>query len=352
MKKKLFLISTILVMIGGVLGCGAKESNVQQTEVAIEETATTEENTAENNTENETVNEDKKDENADVAQEQENEEPVIEETEVPAPTKYMSKEGIVDEELGVIIKKDSTDWDEIGFHGETQFEYGDIIDHVYFTCFYYNGDIDSYISEHEGLKKGMLDNIEYAAPDDSYDGFPNITFVKNGIVLNFHMTEETVKKIWKKGLNICEKENEEYLVYMMEDGLYCPALGLEITGSLKHFDEYLFLYEKIIIRANSSKEEIFGGIYIYLNGEKDAFLDSKEPIEVVEDWFSGLGDIVLEGPEEKTYGKYQFEGKGYTHEYGKKDWRYASEETNHLINVHCSEAGEIEYFSSFIEELK
>ena len=29
---------------------------------------------------------------------------------------------------------------------------------------------------------------------------------------------------------------------------------------------------------------------------------------------------MLEGPEEKTYGKYQFEGKGYTHEYGKKDF--------------------------------
>ncbi len=339
MKKSIVIMIT-LIMTGTLLACSTPKANVQEpTAILMEETTSTPEKTA--------LPETPPNADVDVPLTQELTETNVVLSEDIVPTKYMNATGIVDEELGIVIKPDNTELNRIGFQGNAYYGSENEYKKISFTCYYYDGNIDSYIAENMGMEKRTLDNMEYATLDDSNEGFSEVTFVNNGILLNLSMSEDEMQQMWKNGLNIYELKETEYLVYMLEDAVYFPSLGLQISGKYGHWDENIFEYNSVIIQGHNSD----GGISIYTNSNKDVFLDSTDPIAIIDNWYNGL-DVDLEGPIEKSFGKYQFIGKGCTLDYVRKDWFFASSETPYLIKIDCNETSTIENYISLIEEIK
>jgi len=199
MKKKLAVIITAAVLSMGLPACGAKEEEPQSTETVMNESETSDETAAgnEENMEaagegNETAETEAEATETEVAEATE----TAEQEEV-LPDFYMDEEGVKSGKLGIQIRKDSAEWKTMGIEGKFPIDISNSKTlSIPFECNYYEGDIDSYISEHEGMEKRDWKGITYAYNDSE------AAIVGNGISLSVSYFELEIEDLWKSSLKI------------------------------------------------------------------------------------------------------------------------------------------------------
>lgn len=243
MKRQLLVVSALAFAMLGLTSCGSKYSKNAESAATIEtvqDTDKTESSSKEIEPQSETVV-----------------------SEIPAETAtenngdkysedkviwYMDSEGVKNDDLGIVIRKNNDEGRVLEIQAHLSWrETGQ----AEFYCDYYDGDIDTYISEHpivygtyhipewDVKQKASINNVEYAyAIGDS--GSALVTFVGNGIAVStvlFYDENETyedaLNKLWneKQCIKLCDEFKMDCLAYLTDDGMYCPALGMEFTSA-------------------------------------------------------------------------------------------------------------------------
>lgn len=337
MKRKLVAVMTVIAILMGLLACGSKDAVSQDVAEVTEEEPTPEE----------TISEEK--ENTVVSQEP-NEKAEIENEEMPeqkedAPIWYMDEEGLKSEELGIKIRRDSAEWESFGFKGTFMIPVQhNTVTNISFECYYYEGNLDSYISEHEGMEKIVLDDVVYGLKESNeYGAGGEIVFVENGIALLIGLWDYDIKDVIQEGgLSFYKEDDMSCLAYIEVDTLYCPALGIKLSS-----DE---------VGANSVAaytSDGNGGYISIKNEENDFFTDSieEERFDSFVKSYEGYGTAIDETIE-MSLGKNQFTGKGVALSYGGEAWLFFSSETANSISIRNKDEQKVEDYLSLIEELQ
>lgn len=271
---------------------------------------------------------------------------------------YMDSEGIKSDLLGIKIKRDSAEWESLGLTGSFYVTSSNTRTDMSFTCMYYDGNIDNFISEHDGMEKGSLGDIIYAVQEPSeYNPYGEVTFVDNGIAFSIDLHEYSLEDIFENGLEIWDEFDEEEWVYIEDQTLYCPALGIKVC---EIYDE---LFNQYTVNVSCSggeyndKYEWEGGS-IYINGH-DIFFDNEENAQNrINQWTKEIEEgnsdwSTIDETIEKNIGKYSFLGKGVSSkQLSSQKWCFASDDTTHLINISFTKGHNLEEYLSVIEELK
>ncbi|MGN0376825.1 MAG: hypothetical protein ACI4ED_04245 [Suilimivivens sp.] len=349
MQKKLILMLSVAVISLGLLACGSQNSDTSETMEAaatsIPEAVT-----------------DESDKTTEVSEETGNK-PEVENTEVVEqeknmPTWYMDSEGIKSDELGIMIRKDSADWSRFGFSGSLTNSFSDNNATKYvnfnFECNYYEGDLDSYISEQKGMEKGTLENVAYAVREPSETNtVREVAFVGNGIALSITLFDYNIEDIWKNGLNFYEEDNADYLAYIRDETLYCPAIGIKFSGVKDDI-----VSNRIGISCSNAKyteNSSYEGGYIEIYNENSTFSNGNNAEEKLDDYVNqrvDYGDFAIEETIEKNLGNYKFLGRGCSSEYGSATWLFLSDESTYNITIWYTEEYKLEDYISIIEEIK
>lgn len=342
MKKRLVMILAMFAVSGSLLACGSQSTDVQETvEVVVEEATPMPEEVVSPETEIEKSKE--------VEKEVEVVEEVVEEPVEVVPTWYMNEEGIVNEELGVMIRRDSAEWSEFGFSGSYAVNISKReLRNVTFSCYYYEGDIDSYISEHEGTKKRTLENLVCAVEEaNEYGAGGMVAFVGNGVVISVDLRDYKIEEIFdtrfKNGLESCEEEQTSYLAYIKDNVLYCPSLGIKLSGAEDEpiYDNYVLV------------DCVDGGGSIHMYSESYGGTAEDRINEYVTSNLEFLGEgSAIEENVDRKFGNYKFIGRGYSAKYDDKSWMFASDEIPYEIRIWYIEEYELDKYLSLIEELK
>lgn len=345
MKRKLVTVITVVTISMGLLACGSKSTASPDTAEVMEEEPTPEESTSE---EEAPVEEEKPEVSEEPDEEAETESEEVPEQEEDAPIWYMDEEGLKSEELGIKIKRDSAEWEKFGFSGSFMIPLTDnSIQNFDFTCYYYGGDLDSYISEHTGTERTVLDDVVYALKEpNEHDTIREVTFVENGIALSITLWDYDIKDIMKEeGLSVYEADGMDYLAYVKDGILYCPAVGIKFSG----IEDTLF---GSVLRTYCS---VNGGyVQIVIDDEDFSFLGSNAE-ERLEQFIKDREDVGFLGIDEvveRDLGKYSFMGRGFSDEYGDEHWTFLSDETTCSISIYCTGEDKFENYFSLIEELQ
>ncbi len=347
MKRKLVAVMTVIAISMGLLACGSKDAVSQDVAEVTEEESTPEEAIPEEK-ENTEVSEEP-DEKAEI----ENEE--IPEQKEDAPIWYMDEEGLKSEELGIKIRRDSAEWESFGLSGTFVIEiagqdstagtgFG-----IPYICTYYEGDLDSFISEYEGnseeskRKKATIGNVSYASGftgDLSLsDGF---TFVGNGISfsISFMSSGYVLEDIWENNLCSYEEENTDYLAYIRDNTVYCPVLNIKFSSN----NDIMNTVSIVASDGNGLIEISNDSAYGTVEELFKQFTETRE----------NYGETAIDGTIEKSLGKHQFTGKGFANSDGGEAWAFYSDETNDSIYISIINKDErkVEDYLSLIEELQ
>ncbi len=347
MRRKLAAVIAAAAVSMALLACGSKSTaspdtaEAMEEETAPEEAASTEEETTE-------VSEEP-------SEEAETESEEVPEQEEDAPIWYMDEEGLKSEELGIKIRRDSAEWEKFGLFGSLNIEIADQdLVHTYvdipFICIYYEGDLDSFISEYESnleeykRKKATIGNVSYASGFTGDISLGNgFTFVGNGISFSISIMSYdcVLEDIWENGLSSYEEDNTDYLAYIRDDTVYCPALNIKLSAS----DDSLNTVG-VTISDKGGYIEIGGNGYAHGNVEKrfEQFTETRESCD----------ETAIDETIERDIGKYQFSGKGFANNYGGELWAFYSNETADSIYIRIANADErkVEDYLSLIEELQ
>ncbi len=342
MKRKLVAVITIAAVSMGLLACGSKSAVSPDTAEVMEEESTPEEAVVAEEEATEVSEE--PDEEAEAESEE------VLEQEEDTPMWYMDEEGLKSEELGIKIRRDGTEWEEFGFSGSFMLSLTDNSIHNFdFTCYYYGGDLDSYISEHKGTEKVALDDVVYALKEpNEHDSIREVTFVGNGIAFSITLWDYDIKDIMKEeGLSVYEAENMDYLAYIKDGILYCPAVGIKFSGTEDVLgDSALRTY--CGVNGGYIQIGIDDGSYSFLgsNAEErlEQFIKGREDLGA---GFSGIDETV-----ERDLGQYSFMGRGFSDEYGTEHWTFLSDEATCSISIYCTGEDKLESYFSLIEELQ
>lgn len=226
MRKRVIAILLSVVCMLSLGACGAADfETVSQTEevIAAEAAETNEPETESGETEN--VEATEAEEGDAEAEEAEPEESVI--------TWYMDEEGIKNDGLGMMIRKDNG----VMIMGLFQhmMVYGEGIGHQQsVSCEYYEGSLDNYVVQNSWYEKTVLGEYECALGKTDYDA--KVVFVGNGIALelsvylNDLLENESIEDyLLRMNLQPCDEFSQDCLAYLADDGLYCPALGISVT---------------------------------------------------------------------------------------------------------------------------
>lgn len=347
MQKKLALMLSVAVISLGLLACGSQNAGTSETmepvETSTPEAATDEAEKATEESE-ETGNE-AETENVEAAEQEEN-----------TPVCYMDSEGFKSDELGIMIRKDSADWPRFGMTGSLMNEVSSdnntrTITNFDFTCNYYEGDLDSYISEQKGMEKITLDNITFAVREPSENYFNReIAFVGNGIALSITLWDYEIEDIWKNGLNSFEEDETDYLAYFKDETLYCPALGIKFSDEDEYVDNSISFFCSDYNSAHGG-----GNISIDLSDRSNAFYRGSNAEETLDNYVEQMMAVdsrsAIDETVEKTVANLKFLGRGYT-EYGSENWLFVSDEAAYRISIFYTEGHTLEDYISVIEEIK
>ena len=274
----------------------------------------------------------------------------------------MDEEGIKNEELGVMLRRDNGILEKLSLkQSMTVFwENEDIMPYPEFACDYYAGDLDDYIAENAGFEKGMLGN-ECAYACRVYENNDmEFAFVGNGMALTTYVSfstgaepKENVEAndyLAEANLQPCKEFSQDCLAYMTEEGLYCPALGVTVT-------------------CEEGKNEV-NGQFAWLSTSDDydysRFLQisSARPAgsaqEIVDSYVENKTDDNTEGIEgtvETMIAGYQYLGRGvvyhnpWSDEYNSEKWEFVSDDIRWSISFSCTEEEGHETYLSIIEPL-
>ncbi len=347
MKKRIILLLAMFVVSVSLIACGSQKTEGQETTEAAEEVALTP-------MPEETVSPKEQPEKTKVPEKVEEQETVEEAQVEEVPIWYMDEEGIKSEELGMMMRRDSAEWSEFGFSGSYMVNIPSddpgnrVMQNFNFQCNYYEGNIDNYILENEGMEKVTFENIDYAVkePENEYDS-RKIAIVGDGIVLSITLWDKNIEDIWKAGLGTgldnYEGDKTGYLAYIENKILYCPALGIKFSG-----DE-----EDVVgnyVRVHCSDEG--GYIDISNNEQRHTGASAKEMVdEQVKYSVHHFGDVAIEETIEMVLGNQNFVGGGCSSEYGSDTWWFISDETPWEIVIWHKEEYELEKFFPLIENI-
>lgn len=361
MKRKLLTIVLVVMLSLGMLACGsenpaaAESAEIEETPVAVEESV---------------------DGNGPVSNEEGEveQESVIEETETveseevdiqSKPTWYMDEEGIKSEELGVVIKKDNGVfktvelWGNVGVHIGSSGGYQGLVD-----CNYFDGDLNTYISNSSNMEKGNYRQIEYAYGDGIMG--KEIVFIGNGIKVTANLEKikegESINDYLDRVQLIREYDQEETdcLAYINNCGLYVPSLGFKI--SCDESDHVIngigvqLSWAEDFTRITLSDESVEGWgkmYYVY---------DAHNAQEVVDTFVEGINNpmgtvTIIDGTSEISVGNNTFLGRGAIcrnegeDANGEEEWLFYSDNSTWSINIDYKEGNHYDSYFGVFETL-
>lgn len=349
--KKLAITIMAAALAIGLAACGAKEEERQNAQATVSESETVEKAAAGAGEGVESVEESNEKSEAEGTEtaEAEKAEPVKQE--VNLPDFYMDEEGIKSGKLGIQIRKDSADWENMGLLGNCYVcvpsATGRTSYATSFQCNYYEGDIDSYISEHEGMKKGNWEGITYAYSDRE------AAIVGNGIAFSISYFEEEIESYWENSLKVCEKDME-YLAYNEGSVLYCPALGISFSGEKNDDDGFIGIKCGDLRYVDGSYEggkinieEKWESLYSSANNVEEKLENRIQNMNL-----EGNGASVIEETVERKLGSYQYMGRGVLQGSGGENWYFMSDDLYGSIDISYVEGEKLEDYLSLIEELE
>lgn len=240
MRRKLLaiLLSAACVLLAA--GCGAAGS---ETAASTEEAAAAQEADIQDTEATESAETGASEGEETAASEQQ--EAVQEEPDLKVISWYMDEEGVKSDELGMMIPRDNGIMDVT--LNQHMIVWGDRRGtQQNFTCSYYDGSLNNYIVQNPGYEKGTWGEYEYAYREDgNTSNFVRFAFVGNGVALEGNVSisdlleDESINEyLTRANVQGCDEFAQDCLVYLTEDGLYSPALGLSVTYNEDGTSEY------------------------------------------------------------------------------------------------------------------
>lgn len=138
MKRKSIKIIVVTIISMGLIACGKNSSDIADAAEAIQELSTFE-NLSEDIQKEELSEKDNAEAKMDDTE--------IVEQEDNTPIWYLDSEGIKNDELGLIIRKDNAEFDELSLRVNFSISGSQQV----FACGYCEDDLDTYISEHYSI---------------------------------------------------------------------------------------------------------------------------------------------------------------------------------------------------------
>ena len=365
MKRKLVMTIVLAILSMALAACGSNNADLSTESESVQESPV-QENGSEEGIQNSESNEEDIMEPEATDAETEVEDTEINEQKGAGPIWYMDSEGIKNDELGVVIRKDNDALDDVLFLFKEVEHNIDYIDNIYYSvipeCTYYDGDLDSYISG-SSYQKGTIGNIDYA-----YDTDDNtLVFAGNGIIVTIDINDEDVENgkidisdyLDKVDLiKPYDESNVDCLAYIMADGMYCPALGIKFLHDVDEFG-LGFVGSGICCWATGPSNRIRIDIRdnkVYTkNANAQNILD-----EFVDDLISGEKYTdVIEETAAINIGKCKYLGRGVYAKY-ESSWLFYSEETIWSISIleQAQHADDVvshqyeDYYLAIIEDLE
>ena len=315
---------------------------------------------------------------------------------------YMDEEGIKNDAMGVIIRKDNAKIQDLELTMNVFLtEEGDVgatrdlpASQSILTCNYYDGTLDDFLNDEkngvwvddgngmghfEPMPTAQLGNIEYAYDHDP-DSHTDTEFymIQNGIL--FHLSCEVLDPAVflemlqnKNFLKQCE-DTHESLAFLASDGLYIPAMGICFSVDAEQMD-------KIIgktVSCSRADQEYFGDSLFIRNDDNgfSYFSNAETALDVVNNFaaeepynekteYSIIDDIL-----ERNIGNTAFTGRGRTDRSGfyindefvlddetEESWLFCSENLRYVISFSYVQGDTLssgedvtpDYFLSFIE---
>ena len=371
MKRKKVIMIALTMISMGLIACGSKDSALGEKK---EETTVTSSDTQpqEDGMEKEEVISQSNDAAILGEIESKAEDSEIIEQEEVKPTWYMDSEGVKNDEVGIVIKKDNSALKELGLRETVGIANGTARFQQPILCYYYEGDLDTYISEHSymDMEKGKIRDFDYAYSENSNE----IVLVGNGIIISAH-PNDSIFLDENESINDClnridlikayDESIADYLAYITEDGLYCPALGIKLACvegeneiwrvgvSCRFADDYGY-------GLNIQDESMTAmGTSIYMVDTENArevvdkYVENAiEPNEYKTNEYSAIEETV-----EINLGRCKYLGRGVIGQSNgsdrkKEDWLFYSDDATWSITVGYFAGGKYEDYIGVIDNLE
>lgn len=358
MRRKI-LLTVLALTLMLVSGCGNREA-VVETE---QETLNAEETGIAENIESE-----KKE---GISEFETNQEEI--EHEESIPSWYMDSEGIKSDALGLIIRKDNTVFDSLGFfvnfgiYTPDASGTGGRWDQLVFSCDYYSGDLDDYISEHSNMEKGEFGDIAYAHGGIAAPDIEEIVFVGNGVVIYAYISDMGENESLNDYLNridlikAFDESPVNCLAYIADDGLYCPALQIKLsTKESEHNIAQIGVYYCVVngsVSVSISDESVGGKPYYIVDASNaQEVVDMYVEGAIEPDEYKTVKYTAIEGTVELNLGEYSYLGRGVTGEYDwsdtkEEEWLFYSDELTWSVGVRFEQGNQYEDYICVIESL-
>ena len=316
---------------------------------------------------------------------------------------YMDEEGIKNDAMGVIIRKDNDKIQDLELTMNVFLtEEGDVgatrdlpASQSILTCNYYDGTLDDYVNDEkngvwvddgngmghfEPMPTAQLGNIGYAYNHDP-DSHTDTEFymIQNGIL--FHLSCEVLdpasflEMLQNKNFLKQYEGTHESLAFLASDGLYLPAMGICFSVDAEQMDKILVK----TVSCSRADQEYFGDSLFIRNDDNgfSYFSNAETALDVVNNFateepynekteYSIIDDIL-----DRNIGNTAFTGRGRTDRSGfyindefvlddetEESWLFCSENLRYVISFSyvqgdtLSSGEEVtpDYFLSFIEE--
>jgi hypothetical protein len=349
MKKKLAIMVITVIMSIGLLACGSKNSD---SDAAESEVVPSIEISSEDKIENEETEETGETEKETDEQLESEAAEIVEEEEL-TPTWYMDEEGIKNDEFGVVIRKDTLNPEYSGLG----ININDNGQHV-FHCYYYDGDLDSYIEEHNA-EKNSRGELSYAYYVDGSGSGGTVAFVDNGIMFSATVFDGINLDEYLDLITSYEETDADYLAYLTDGGLYCPALGLCIGNSkdkISNIGVNCFFGDwtesAILSISDESKTDMPMAYMVDAENAQevvDKYVENLlTPSEDIASEFSAFEDTV-----ETNIGKFKYLGRGVKNEtWDEEEWLFYSDEATWSVSLSYKDGKSYEDYIGLIENLE
>ena len=235
MRRKLLavLLSTACVLLAAGCGATGSETAAPTEEAAKEEAGAAQEADAQGTEAAESAETGAAE--GEETTDSEEQEAVQEEPDSNAIIWYMDEEGMKSDELGMMLRLDSEKRRELSL-SQYMYVFSEGMGRQQnFECSYYDGSLDNYIAGNAGFEKAMLEDCEYAYHHEDA-GATNVVFVGNGVIMTGMVLDQSRREgedlsdyLSRVNIKTCDEFDKDCLVYLTQNGLYSPALGLTVT---------------------------------------------------------------------------------------------------------------------------
>ena len=271
-----------------------------------------------------------------------------EQTQNSTVTWYMDSEGVKNDVLGTVIKKDNPAVVKVGLSEVVVSKQSGISE--LFWCEYHDGDLDSYLAENNWMNAYTPEKGEFCGTEYVYweymPGTLQVIFGGDGVVLWFYLDVDDLEENqsmddFLNDMELINKEDQfgmDCLAYMTGEGLFCPALGLSVTGEVQRMMVDCDMYGGSM---NLEEADILYRVFL----SRDTFASSAQEAAdtFVEDAVSRYADgsygstvAAINGIQEVNLGYCSYVGRGYTKTdewSSSEEWEFYSDDTTWLVSM-------------------